>query len=157
MSSLKSYSSAGAFVGCYKGKAYYFLAFVLKGKPHNFSNLAARPGDTVAVRVSQTSKSTVVSAVDKSRTGVKKTLKGAGSKGGGGPWVGDAGWKNHGLLGVPNFGKLDFSNATLNGMAFGTAGGSALVRENRVHKGTTQITTGALSGNESFTTVFKHS
>jgi Peptidase A4 family len=157
VSNLSNYSSAGAFVGCYKGKAYYFLAFVLNGSPHNFSKLAARPGDTVAVRVSQTSKATVVSAVDKSRTSVKKTLKGAGSQGGSGPWVGDAGWKNPGLLGVPNFGKLDFSNATLNGTPFGAAGGSALVRSNRVHKGTTQIKTGVLSGNEAFETVFKHS
>lgn len=152
-----SFSSAGMFVGCFKGKAHYFVALTLNGTPHNYSNLAARPGDTVAVRVSQTSKSTVVSSVDKSRTSVHKSLKGTGSKGGGYPWVGDSGWDNPGLLGVPNFGKLHFSNATLNGQPFGSAGGSALVRWNRVNGSTTQITTGALSSNKAFETVFKHS
>jgi hypothetical protein len=142
------------FVGCYKGKAHHFLALVLNGSAHNFAKLAAHPGDTVAVRVSQTSKSTTVSSVDKSRKSVKKTLKGAGSVSGSAPWVGDTGWDNPGLLGVPNFGKVDFSNATLDGKPFGSAGP---VRWERVSGSTTQIRTGSLSGNKSFETVFKHS
>jgi hypothetical protein len=151
------FSSAGLFVGCFKGNALYFVALTLNGTSHNYTNLAARPGDTVAVRVSQTSQSTVVSTVDKSRTSVKQTLKGAGSQSGGAPWVGDTGWDNPGLLGVPNFNKMHFSNAALNGTPFGSAGGSALVRVNRVNGSTTQIKTGALSGDNSFETVFKHS
>ncbi len=143
------------FVGCYKGKARYFVAFVLNGSAHNYTNLAAHPGDTVAVRVSQTSKSTVVSSTDKSRKSVHKTLKGAGSQGGSGPWVGDSGWDNPRLLGVPNFGKLHFSAATLNGTPFGAGG--AVARFDRVSGSTTQIATGAFSGNKSFETVFKHS
>ncbi|HEY3943738.1 MAG TPA: G1 family glutamic endopeptidase [Solirubrobacteraceae bacterium] len=149
-----SFSSAGMFVGCYKGKAHHFLALVLNGSAHNFAKLAAHPGDTVAVRVSQTSKSTTVSSIDKSRKSVKKTLKGAGSVSGSAPWVGDTGWDNPGLLGVPNFGKVDFSNATLDGKPFGSAGP---VRWERVSGSTTQIRTGSLSGNKSFETVFKHS
>jgi hypothetical protein len=154
------FSSAGVFVGCYKGKAQYFLAFVVNGTPRNFSKLAVRRGDTVALHVSQSSASTVVSATDKSRNGVKKTLHGAGNTVGGGPWVGDTAWDNPGELGVPDFGKLHFSKAKLNGMAFGTAGGSALVRYYRA-KGTTlqtiQIKTGKLIAGKSFTTTFKHS
>lgn len=143
------------FVGCYKGKAHYFVAFVVNGSDHNYAKLAAHPGDTVRVRVSQTSKSTTVSSVDKSRKSVKKTLKGAGSVSGSAPWVGDAGWDNPGLLGVPNFGKLHFSNATLDGKPFGSGG--SVARFDRVSGSTTQIATGALSGNKSFETVFKHS
>jgi len=150
-----SFSTAGLFVGCYKGKALYFVTLDLNGSAHNYAKLAAHPGDTVAVRVSQTSKSTTVSASDKSRKSVKKTLKGAGSRTGSGPWVGDTGWDNPGLLGVPNFGKLDFSNATLNGSPFGAGG--AVARFDRRNGSTTQISTGALSGNKSFETVFKHS
>lgn len=149
-----SFSSAGMFVGCYKGKAHHFLALVLNGSAHNFAKLAAHPGDTVAVRVSQTSKSTTVSSIDKSRKSVKKTLKGAGSVSGSAPWVGDTGWDNPGLLGVPNFRKVHFSNATLDGKPFGSAGP---VRWERVSGSTTQIRTGSLSGNKSFETVFKHS
>jgi hypothetical protein len=150
-----SYSSAGMFVGCFKGKAHYVVALVLNGTPHNYGKLAAHPGDTVALRVSQTSKSTTVSSVDKSRSSVKKTLKGAGSATGDAPWVGDTGWFTPGLLGVPDFGKLHFSAATLNGSPFGAGG--AVVRVNRVNGSQTQIATGRLSGNESFKTVFKHS
>ena len=152
-----SFSSAGVFVGCFKGKPTYFLAFVLAGKPHNYAKLAVRPGDTVALHVTQSAASTVVSATDKSRKGVKKTLHGAGSKGGSAPWVGDTAWDNPGPLAVPNFGKLHFSKAKSNGMPFGTAGGSALVRYNRVKGTTTQIKTGRLIGGKSFTTTFKHS
>jgi hypothetical protein len=149
------FSSAGLFVGCFKGRALYFVALTLNGVNHNYTNLAARPGDTVAVRVSLTSKATVVSTVDKSRTSVKKTLKGAGSLAGSNPWVGDSGWDNPGLLGVPNFGKIHFSAASLNGMPFGAAG--TVARVNRVKRSTTQIATGTVSGNNAFRTVFKHS
>jgi len=150
-----SFSSAGIFVGCFKGKADYFVALVLNGTPHNYTKLAPHPGDTVSVRVSQTSKSTVVSSTDTSRKSVTKTLKGAGNPVGSGPWVGDTGWDNPGLLGVPNFGKLDFSAATVDGSPIGAGG--AVARFNRVSGSTTQISTGALSGNTAFETVFKHS
>jgi hypothetical protein len=149
------FSSAGLFVGCFKGKALYFVALTLNGSNHNYTSLAARPGDTVAVRVSQTSKTTVVSTVDKSRTSVKKTLKGAGSLTGSDPWVGDSSWNNPGLLGVPNFGRMHFSAASLNEMPFGAAG--TVARVNRVKRSTTQIATGTVSGNNAFRTVFKHS
>jgi hypothetical protein len=151
----KQFSSAGLFVGCFKGKAHYFVALVLNGSDHIYTNLAAHPGDAVAARVSQTSTSTVVSIFDKSRKSVFKTLKGAGSVTGSSPWVGDTGWNNPGLLRVPNFTKMHFSDSTLNGAPFGSA--RAVARVNRVHGSTTQIKTGTLSGHKSFETVFKNS
>jgi hypothetical protein len=130
---------------------------VINGANHNYAKLKAGAGDKVVLHVSQGASGTVVSVVDKSRTGVKKTLNGAGSQGGSAPWVGDSDWKNPGVLAVPKFGKMDFSGSTLDGQPFGSAG-SALVRWNRVNGTTTQITMSAFASNhESFTTVFKHS
>lgn len=153
-------SSAGVFVGCHKGKPHYFIVLVVNGANHEYRRLVPEPGDRVALHVFQSPTSIVVSAIDKSRQGVRQTLHGAGTKGGNGPWVGDTAWDKPipNELGVPNFGTLQFSNAKLNGKPFGAAGGSALVRWNRV-KGTTttQIKTSKLIGEKSFTTTFKHS
>jgi Peptidase A4 family len=151
------FSSAGVFVGCYKGEPLYFLVLVVNRTDHKYTKLAPNPGDTVALHVFQSSISTVVSVTDKSRLGVKKELHGAGSKGGSGPWVGDTAWDNPKELAVPNFGKLHFFKAKLNGQPFGAAGGSALVRLNRRNRTTMQIKTGKLIGGTSFTTTFKHS
>jgi hypothetical protein len=150
------FSAASLFVGCYHGKPFYFPSLVINGANHNYAKLKAGGGDTVVLHVSQSASGTVVSVVDKSRKGVKKTLHGAGSKSGSAPWAGDSGWNNPGLLAVPNFGKIGFSGSTLDGQPFGSAG--ALARWNRVNGKTTQITTSAFASNhESFTTVFKHS
>ncbi len=152
-----NFSAASLFVGCYQGKPHYFPSLVINGANHNYATLKAGAGDKVVLHVSQSASGTVVSVVDKSRKGVKKTLNGAGSQGGSAPWVGDSAWNNPGLLGVPNFGKIDFSGSTLDGRPFGSAG-SALVRWDRVNGPTTQITTSAFASNhESFATVFKHS
>jgi Peptidase A4 family len=152
----KKFSSAGVFVGCYKRKAYAFLSFVVDGQDHNYKKLAARAGDTVALRVSQSSASTKLSAVDMARKRVKKSLKGTGSKTASRPWVGDSGWDNPGLVGVPNFGKLHYSGALLDGEPFGSS--SAVIRVNRVKGKTVEIRTGAFAANQkSFSTHFKHS
>jgi hypothetical protein len=152
-----TFSAAALFVGCYQGKAHYFPSLVIDGANHNYATLKAGVGDKVVLHVSQGASGTVVSVVDKSRKGVKKTLNGAGSQAGNAPWVGDSSWNNPGPLAVPNFGKIDFSGATLDGQPFGSAG-SALVRWDRVNGTTTQITTSAFANNhESFTTVFRHS
>jgi hypothetical protein len=151
-----SFSAASLFVGCDNGKPLYFPSLVVHGANNNYVKLKAGAGDKVVLHVSQSASGTVVSVVDKSRKGVKKTLNGAGSQGGSAPWVGDSGWYNPGLLAVPNFGKIDFSGSTLDGHPFGSAG--ALARWNRVNGTTTQIATSAFASNhESFTTVFKHS
>jgi hypothetical protein len=153
-----SFSSAGVFVGCHKGKPQYFFTFVLNGKVHKYPTLAVRPGDTVALHLFQSATSTVVWATDKSRKGDKKTLVGAGHAAGIAPWIGDTAWDSpRGELGVPNFGKLHFAKAKLNGMPFGAAGGSALGRYNRVKGTTIQIRAGKLIGGRSFTTTFEHS
>jgi Peptidase A4 family len=150
-----SFSAANLFVGCYQGKAFYFPSLRINGANHNYTTLKAAAGDKVVLHVSQSASRTVVSVADKSRKGVEKTLKGAGSKGGSAPWVGDTGWDNPGLLGVPNFGTTHFSGATLDGQPFA---GPGVARWNRVKGKTTQITTSTfVSSNESFTTVFKHS
>lgn len=116
------FSAASLFVGCYQGRALYFPSLVVNGANHNYAKLRAGAGDKVVLHVSQSAGGTVVSVADKSRKGVSKTLNGAGSKGGSGPWAGDSGWDNPGLLGVPDFGKTDFSGSTLDGRPFGSAG-----------------------------------
>lgn len=151
-----SFSAASVFVGCYQGKALYFPSLVLDGVNHNYTKLRAEAGDKVAVHVSQGASGTVVSVDDESRTGVKKTLHGAGSQAGSAPWVGDSGWDNPGLLAVPSFGTVHVSGAMLDGQPFGSAG-QALARWNRVNGTATQITTSAFASNhKSFTTDFKH-
>lgn len=149
-------SAADLFAGCYKGKATYFPSLEVNGVTHNYVPLKAHPGDKVTLHVSQSAKRTVVSVKDVSRSGVSKTLHGAGSKQGSSPWVGTTGWVNPGLLGVPKFGKIHYSGSTLDGTPFASA--ASVARWNRYKGSTLQIETSAFASNhESFTTTFKHS
>jgi Peptidase A4 family len=72
-----TFSAANLFVGCFQGKALYYPSLRINGANHNYATLKAAAGDKVVLHVSQGASGTVVSVVDKSRTGVKKTLHGS--------------------------------------------------------------------------------
>ncbi|HEY3945126.1 MAG TPA: hypothetical protein VGL78_07870, partial [Solirubrobacteraceae bacterium] len=75
------------------------------------------------------------------------------------PWVGDVVWRTKsGAQGVPDFGKIHFRTATLNGTPFGSL--TPQVRFNRYNssKTTLQIQTGGYGPSmQAFGTTFKHS
>jgi hypothetical protein len=152
------FSDAGVFVGCNEGKILYFPAFTLNGTARNFHNLKLHAGDTVVLKASVQATGTTLSLVDKTTKGVNKTLTGKGHSSTIGPWAADSAWVNFsegGVDPVPNFGKLTFSHALLNGQPFGNASG--LVQYNRQRHSTLEISTGPFESNqETFTTVYHH-
>lgn len=155
-----SYSAAGMFVGCKGGKARYFVSLVVNGTVHNFPSLAAKPGDKVAVSLAEGG-ATRASVVDKTRKGVKKTLSGTGPFDVGGPVIGDTPVFPPSSTttpeGVPDFGKLYFSNAQFDGLPIGSYDGHASQLD-RYNGPTQQIATSSIGGNKmSFHTTFKHS
>ncbi len=162
MLSRKGNSLAALFVGCENGKAEFFPNLEVNGSSRKYTKLRARPGDTIVLRAVESASATAVSAVDKTHK-FKKALKGAGNKQLSGPWVGDVGWYNPGLLGTPNFGTLHFSNSKLDGTAFASWGatsgsGATPVREDRAKNGAIKITTSAFAKDgEAFTTTYKRS
>lgn len=159
-SSRRHSSLAGLFVGCENGKANFFPNLEVNGSSHKYTDLRAKPADTIVLRVAESASSTAVSVVDKTHK-FRASLKGAGRNKLLGPWVGDVGWYSPRLLGVPDFGTLHFSDSKLNGMAFAswgamTGSGSTPVREDRVKHGATKIATSAFATDqESFTTTYQ--
>jgi hypothetical protein len=157
-------SSAGLFAGCYNGRPRYFLSLQLSDptvQTFNYMRLRPSAGDKVKLRVSQDLSSTYVSAADQTHRSVHKSLQAAGHPPYASPWVGDSPWEISGkALSPPNFGRLHFSGAKLNGVpfggVFGTAGAEPLWRYNRVSGATVVIQSSLFSTNsESFQTTFK--
>lgn len=153
-------SAANLILRCFKGKPSYFPELVVNGSNRNYFKFEARPGDKVVLHISAGPQRTLVSVDDKTLR-FKRSVGGRGSSHVSDPWVGDVGWSNahKKLEGVPDFGKLRFSDSMLNDEPFGSA--KALQRFNRVTApgtGRVQIETGPFSDfGESFKTVFEHS
>lgn len=160
MYTTNQFSAANLIVGCFGGKPRYFPELVVNGLGRNYRKIEARPGDKVVLQISEGPRRTFVSVNDKTRP-FKRSLAGGGSSSVRKPWVGDVGWSNarKKLEGVPDFGTLRFSDATLNGEPFGFA--RKLRRFDRFTApgtGTLQIESGRFSAyGESFKTVFEHS
>ena len=156
-----TYSVAGMFVGCYKGKPDYYPFLTINGTETNYTKTAAHPGDKVVMTVSVTDERTVVLAQDK-KAKFKERLAGEGElEGAGYPEVGDGYWYFHDdtLAGVPKFGKLSFSDSKVDGESFVAAADSDLVQYDRYSSSSKlEIATGPFASNgESFKTIFKSS
>ena len=153
------FTAAALFVGCYKGKADFFPGLEANGVAKNY-DVEAKPGDRIVLVATESASGTHVVATDTTDHRFKRSLNESGNDQLSIPWVGDEGWDNPGLLGVPSFGQIAYSHATLDGKAFGSWGthGTTPIRWDRVSGSTTQIKTSKLAKNEkSFTTTFEHS
>jgi hypothetical protein len=157
----KTGSGVGLFVGCYKGKPDYFPFIYVNGANTDYPAGVVKPGDQIVLRLSEGPSSAHLGFADVTQK-LNKTKTGSGLTGLGFPGIGDDSWFIKGAeLGVPDFGTIAFGQCVVNGSALG-AGGSAkspaVLEYNRATNGVLQINTGPLtSGNESFTTYFKHS
>lgn len=149
------FSEAAVFVGCIRGKPHYWPAFVLNGTVRRFPKLKIQPGDTVILSANLNSTQTTLSVDDKTK--FSKTLTGAGVTGTRSPWVGDSGWytSSGALEGVPRFGKISFNGIFFDSTELGTHLG--LKQFDRYKGSTLQIVAGAITNQETFETVFKHS
>lgn len=154
-------SGVGLFVGCYKGKPDYFPFVLLNGHNTDYAAGTVKAGDHVAVHLAEGPSTAHLTFEDLTHKLVKGKT-GLGMKGLGYPGIGDDSWTiNQVEQGVPDFGTIAFDHCIVNGVALGaggTAKSPAVLEYNRATNGVLQINTGPLtSGNESFTTYFKHS
>ena len=149
-------TAAGVAVKCESDKAVYFPALVINGVGTPFRTSPFAAGDVINLSASVTTTATTVQVTDVTKN-VTKTLTGAGAR----PhaaFIGDLPWfSNKGaLLGVPNFGKLKFTNCQIDGTALQSLNPQQFQRVNA--KGKVQIATGPFSpAPAAFATYFKHS
>jgi hypothetical protein len=145
------FSGAGVGVACEQGRPVYQAVVIVRGAPHDLFALHVR--DQVAVSVSSTRASTVVSIRDLS-TGKGKTLRGQGTV------MSFAEIGVQGLafgsnrVGIDPFTATTFTGASVNGQTLTKASAYAV---ERVHGSTLQIQVGRLHGGTSFTVTFRHS
>lgn len=154
-------SGPSLFIGCYQGRARYFPELVVNGSIKNYlRGSEAHPGDKIVLYVSESKVGTFVSAVDQTRH-FTRSRSGSGSGSVQFPTVSDYDWVRSGVVQpVPNFGKLRFSGAQVNGKRLTAL--SSLARYDMWSRGasggTLNVTSGPIaSGGEAFSTFFKHS
>ncbi len=157
--STTNFSSANLFIGCVKGKATYFPFLTVNGQEQDFRKTAAHPGDMVTLQTDANTTETVVEVDDLTHSFSKSKTSAGYSSFVANPWIGDVTWSSQGkVLGVPDFGKIHFRTATLNGTPFGSL--TPQLRFDRYNKSKTtlQIHTGAYGPSmQAFGTTFKHS
>ncbi len=158
---LNNTSGPSLFIGCYQGRARYFPELVVNGSIKNYlRGSEAHPGDKIILYVSESNVGTFVSAVDQTRH-FTRSRSGSGSGSVTFPNVADYDWVRSGRVQpVPNFGKLRFTGAKVNGKPLTAF--SSLARYDMWSRGTSggtlNIATGPIaSGGEAFNTFFKHS
>ena len=150
-------SIAGVFVGCVKGKAVYFPSLVANGAEADYTGTRFSAGDVINLSASVTTSGFTAQVTDVTKNvSVTNSITGAGASANV-AWVGDDSWfSSTGRLGVPNFGKLKFTNGLIDGTALQTWNPQQWQRVNA--KGIVQIATGAFSpAPAAFATYFKHS
>jgi hypothetical protein len=154
----KTASIAGVFIGCVRGKAVYFPVLVANGAEADYTGTHFSAGDVVNLSASVTTSGVTVQVTDTTKNvSVTNTLTGAGASANA-AWIGDDSWySNSGArLGVPNFGKLTFTNCLIDGTALGGFHPQAYQRVNG--RGTVEIATGGPSPDgTAFTTLYKNS
>ena len=149
-------TAAGVAVKCESDKAVYFPVVDINNVGTPFRSSPFAKGDVINLSVNVTTSGTTVQVTDVTKN-VTKTLTGAGAR----PraaFIGDLALaSNKGALhGVPNFGKLQFLNCLIDGMALQTLNPQQFQRVNA--KGHVQIATGPFSpAPAAFATYFKHS
>jgi hypothetical protein len=153
-----SFSVAGVFVGCVNGKAVYFPFLVVNGTEADYAGTRLSAGDVINLSASVTTSGITVQVTDTTKNvSVTNTLTGAGASGNAG-WIGEDSWVSGtgARFGVPNFGKLKFTNCLVNGTALQSFNPQQYQRVNR--HGIVQIATGPFSpAPAAFATYYRHS
>lgn len=154
-------SAATLFVGCDRGKAYYWPELQVSdargGTIKNYPTKAAHAGDTIVLHV----KYGHVSVVDRTHKFKVSLLNGTKSDE---VWIGDLGWLNptgtpspprtFRVAPVPDFGTLTFTNTRLGRRPLGHRGFRS---DRQTPRGTLQIKTGLpFNGGMAFRTIFEH-
>ena len=155
----KTASVAGVLVGCTNGKAIYFPFLVANGTESDYAAVHFSAGDVINLSASVTTSGITVQVTDTTKNvSVTSTITGAGASADA-AWIGDDAAVNGNtgaLLGVPNFGKLAFTNCLIDGTALGGLHPQEFQRVNS--HGTVQISTGGpWPGGTAFTTHYQHS
>ena len=152
-----TYSAAGVFTGCVNGTAVYYPALVSNGKETDYTTTYFSAGDVIDVTTKVSTNRTKVIVTDVT-SGVTVQHLGRGASAST-AFVGDSGWANStgtALLGVPNFGKVTFTNTLIDGTALGGWHPQTYQRVNG--RGTVEISTGGLwPGGAAFTTHYRNS
>ena len=113
-------------------------------------------GDVINLSANVTTSGITVTVTDVTKNvSVTNTITGAGASANA-AWIGyDAWFINGTLLGVPNFGKVKFTNCLIDGTALQSSNPQQFQRVNA--KGSVQIATGAFSpAPAAFATYFRH-
>lgn len=154
----KSASVAGVSIGCAKGKAVYFPFLVANGAEADYTSTRLSAGDVINLSASVTTSGITVQVTDVTKNvSVATTITGAGASANA-AWIGDDAWDSSTgtLLGVPNFGKLTFTNCLIDAKALASWRPQAYQRVNSL--GTVQIATGGFwPGGATFNTFYRHS
>jgi hypothetical protein len=148
-------TGASVAIKCEFGKAVYFPLLAINGVGTSYRTSPFAAGDVINLSASETTSAATVKVTDVTK-GVTKTLTGAGASPRAAFILNDAAISNAGiLLGVPNFGKLKFTNCLIDGTALQSLHPQELQRVN--HAGVVQIATGPFSpAPAAFATYYKH-
>ena len=154
----KTASVAGVSIGCANGKAAYFPFLVANGAEADYTSTHFSAGDVINLSASVTTSGITVQVTDVTKNvSVATTITGAGASANA-AWIGDDSWYSSSgtRLGVPNFGKLKFTNCLIDGTALGGWHPQKLQRVNG--SGTVEIATGGLwPGGTTFNTLYRNS
>ena len=153
----KTFSAAGVSIGCTKGKAVYFPFLVANGAEADYT-VHFSAGDVINLSASVTTSGITVQVTDVTKNvTVTNTITGAGASANA-AWMGDNSWYSGSgtRFGVPNFGKLTFTNCLIDGTALGGFHPQAYQRVNS--RGTVEIATGGpWPGGTAFNTLYRNS
>jgi hypothetical protein len=152
----KTFSIAGVFIGCVNGKAVYYPSLVANGAEADYTSTHFAAGDVINLSASVTTTGTTVQVTDTTKNvTVTNTITGSGASANA-AWIGDDSWGSGARLGVPNFGKLTFTNCLIDGTALGGWHPPAYQRVNG--RGTVEIATGGFwPGGTAFNTLYRNS
>ena len=152
----KALSGAFVFTGCVNGTAVYYPDLVSNGKSTSFASTPFAAGDVIDLTTKVSTNRTRVVVTDVT-TGVTVQHLGVGASADA-AFIGDDAWGSSTGTeqGVPNFGKLTFTNCLIDGTALSGWHAHAYQRVNS--GGTVQIATGGFwPGGTAFTTHYQHS
>ena len=153
----KTASIAGVLIGCARGKAIYFPFLVANGAEADYT-VHFSAGDVINLSASVTTSGITVQVTDVTKNvTVTNTITGAGASANA-AWMGDNSWYSGSgtRFGVPNFGKLTFTNCLIDGTALGGFHPQAYQRVNS--RGTVEIATGGpWPGGTAFNTLYRNS
>jgi hypothetical protein len=151
----KSFSGAGVYTECANDRAGYFPVLVVNGTDKFYGSTSLSAGDVINLSASVTTSGTTVQVTDVTKN-VTKTLTGAGASASA-ALIGDEAvvTSTGAFIGVPNFGKLKYTNCLIDGTALQSWNPQEVQRVN--HAGVVQIATGPFSpAPAAFATYYKH-